>query len=220
MLSADTKRLEQAYAVLNSQYYGGELPTVMITIQSSRGAYGHCTTQKVWESGDEKYYELNLGAEYLNRPIENVLATLQHEMVHIFCLENGIKDTSNNGRYHNMKFKAEAEKRDLLISRGETIGWSVTQPSEKFIKNIHEWGIADSCENCRVGYQIDISGILGILGKGTDGDDAGTGTKGKVKKPSSTRKYICNTCGISVRATKDVNILCMDCNEQMEKVDK
>ena len=36
-----------------------------------------------------------------------------------------------------------------------------------------------------------------------------------IKKPSSTRKYVCQCCGNSVRATKDVNIICADCNEQM-----
>ena len=94
MLSTDTKRLEHAYDVFNQNYFNNTLPAVMITIQSSRGAYGHCTTQKVWASGTGRYYELNLGAEYLSRPIENVLATLMHEMVHIYCMENGI----NSGR--------------------------------------------------------------------------------------------------------------------------
>ena len=52
---------------------------------------------------------------------------------------------------------------------------------------------------------------------GNDGD-TGNGTKGKKpKKKSSTRKYICPVCHNSVRATKDVNILCMDCDEQMVK---
>lgn len=76
----------------------------ILTIQSSCGVYRHCTTQKVWASAKELYYELNLGAEYLDRPIENVLATLMHEMVHIYCMENKIKDTSNAGRYHNIRF--------------------------------------------------------------------------------------------------------------------
>lgn len=117
MLSSDTKRLEDAYNIFNEKYFTNALPVAMITIQSSRGAYGHCTTQKVWASGTGRYYELNLGAEYLSRPIENVLATLMHEMVHIYCLENGIKDTSNGGRYHNTRFKQEAEKRGLSISK-------------------------------------------------------------------------------------------------------
>ena len=98
MLSTDTKRLEDAYRVFNREYFNGELPMVMITIQSSLKACGHCTTKKIWASGSDRDYELNLSAEYLSRPIENVLATLVHEMVHIYCMETGIKDTSNNGR--------------------------------------------------------------------------------------------------------------------------
>lgn len=203
MLSTDTKRLEDAYGVFNREYFNGELPMVMITIQSSLKAYGHCTTKKIWASGSDRYYELNLSAEYLSRPIENVLATLVHEMVHIYCMETGIKDTSNNGRYHNKRFKTEAEMRDLKIAYAPTIGWSVTEPTEVFIRNVKNWGLYDACENYRLGaLQTDDS-------EGTD----------KPRKKSSTRKYYCPVCGNSVRATKDVNILCMDCNVQMIKAD-
>ena len=203
MLSTDTKRLEDAYGVFNREYFNGELPMVMITIQSSLKAYGHCTTKKIWASGSDRYYELNLSAEYLSRPIENVMATLVHEMVHIYCMETGIKDTSNNGRYHNKRFKTEAEMRDLKIAYAPTIGWSVTEPTEVFIRNVKNWGLYDACENYRLGaLQTDDS-------EGTD----------KPRKKSSTRKYYCPVCGNSVRATKDVNILCMDCNVQMIKAD-
>lgn len=220
MLSDDTKKLEYAYGVFNRQYFDGKLPPVMITIQSSRGAYGHCTTQKVWASGGERYYELNLGAEYLDRPIEHVLATLMHEMVHIYCLENGIKDTSNMGRYHNKRFKAEAEKRGLLISCHEHIGWSVTEPSVAFILNIHAWGLDTACENCRLGAMAPLGG------GGDDGSDGASGTaggangKGRTKKPTSTRKYQCPVCKNSVRATKDLNLICGDCMQTMEKVER
>ena len=203
MLSTDTKRLEDAYGVFNREYFNGELPMVMITIQSSLKAYGHCTTKKIWASGSDRYYELNLSAEYLSRPIENVLATLVHEMVHIYCMETGIKDTSNNGRYHNKRFKAEAEMRGLKIAYAPTIGWSVTEPTEVFIRNLKAWGLYGACENYRLGaLQTDSA----------DGTD-------KPRKKTSTRKYYCPVCGNSVRATKDVNILCMDCNVQMIKAD-
>lgn len=198
MLSADTKRLEEAYAVLNRNYFNSALPMVMITIQSSLKTFGHCTTKKIWASGEERYYELNLSAEHISRPIENVLATLVHEMVHIYCMENRIKDTSNHNRYHNKNFKEEAEKRDLKIDYAPSIGWSVTNPTEAFIQNIKVWGLYDACENYRLGA---------VMG----------GRNGKTRKPSSTRKYQCPQCGISVRATKDVNILCMDCGIQMLK---
>ena len=217
MLSTDAKRLEDAYEKFNDYYFESTLPNVMITIQSSRGAYGHCTTQKVWASGEERYYELNLGAEYLDRPIENVLATLMHEMVHIYCMENGIKDTSNLGRYHNKRFKQEAEKRGLIISKHDYIGWSVTHPSPQFISVIKQMGLDAPCENCRVGEKY-------IIGGNDDDSDNTTITVGpdnnkpRIKKPSSTRKYLCPFCGISVRATKDVNIICADCVSPMLKV--
>lgn len=216
MLSNDTKKLETAYNVFNEKYFNNALPVAMITIQSSRGAYGHCTTQKVWASATELYYELNLGAEYLDRPIENVLATLVHEMVHIYCMENGIKDTSNGGRYHNTKFKQEAEKRGLKISKASYIGWSVTEPTEKFIQNIHTWGLDMACENYRLGAgNSSTSG--GTSGGGAGGVDTGTDISKKPKK-SSTRKYVCPCCGNSVRATKDLYIICGDCRETMIKI--
>ena len=219
MLSKDTERLEKAYDILNDKYFNNALPAVMITIQSSKGAYGHCTTQKVWASGTGRYYELNLGAEYLARPIGNVLATLLHEMVHIYCMENGIKDTSNGGRYHNTRFKQEAEKRGLRISKAQYIGWSVTEPTEQFIQNLHDWGLDVACENYRLGAGF--SSGTGGSDNGTGGSDTdNNGDDGKKVKKSSTRKYICPCCGNSVRATKDVNILCGDCNQKMIKAEK
>lgn len=160
---------------------------------------------------------MNLGAEYLSRPIENVLATLMHEMVHIYCMENGIKDTSNGGRYHNTKFKRESEQRGLKISKATYIGWSVTEPTEMFIRNLHTWGLDVACENYRIGAEI---ASVGGGGTGTGGE-TGTGadTDGKPKK-TSTRKYRCPCCGNSVRATKDINIICGDCMEVMLKVSR
>lgn len=82
-------------------------------------------------------------------------------------------------------------------------------------------GIEKPVDMNRDGYFI--STIMGILGKGgLDGKDGTNGMDGiEMKKPkSSTRKYQCPCCGNSLRATKDLNILCMDCNEQFIKVEK
>lgn len=70
----------------------------------------------------DSYREINIGAEYLSRPIENVLATLTHEMVHLYCMVNGIKSPSNGGRHYNKQFnKAGAEKRDVKIEYAQYI---------------------------------------------------------------------------------------------------
>jgi len=52
----------------------------------------------------------------------------------------------------------------------------------------------------------------GVGGTGLTGGDSG-------EKKSNTRKYVCNSCGISVRATKAANLICGDCMDTMVKVD-
>lgn len=100
MLKETQAILEQAFQILNKVYYNSTLPDVVITIQSSPHAYGHFTIAPVWRTEENKLHEINISAEYLDRPIENIMATLQHECVHLYCSQNGIADTSQGGRYH------------------------------------------------------------------------------------------------------------------------
>jgi hypothetical protein len=88
--------LNKIFKLINAEYFGNELEMPVITIQSTVRAYGHVTTSKVWTTDKgTASYELNVGADYLSRPIENVVATLIHEACHLYAMQNGIKDTSN-----------------------------------------------------------------------------------------------------------------------------
>lgn len=214
MLSEHNGFLEQAFMVLNRVYFNAGLPQAVITIQSSQRSYGYITVRKVWKDSLNSYHEINISAEYLNRPTENIISTLLHEMCHLYAMENHIKDTSNNGRYHNRKFKEIAEARDLKISHAQYIGWSVTEPTEKLRTTIIENGLDAQFDYVRMGAYVQSGGDSGTDG-GLNGMD-GKPVK-PPKKKSSTRKYVCMGCHNSVRATKDVNILCMDCNLQMVK---
>ncbi len=189
--------LEKMYYELNQDKFDGKLPEVIITIQSSPRAYGHVTTSKVWNNNNDKYYELNISAESLNRDIKEITATMLHEMVHIYHLINKIQDTSRNKTYHNKKFKAKAEEVGLIIQHDPKIGYSITSASKDLIKYIKE----------KKWKKIDLNRETIIPNK--DGKNG--------KKTSSTRKYICPACGLSVRATRDVKIMCYDCKEIMEK---
>lgn len=202
MISTDTVLFETAFNVLNKVYFGNSLPKTIITIQSSPRSYGYITVHKIWKDNEDSYHEINISAEHLTRNIANVLATLMHEMVHLYCMVNDINDTSNMGRYHNKRFKEEAEKRDLIIEYAKYIGYSNTSPSERFINVIKENGLCTDIKHHR------LTGDR--LTPPNNGGDAG-------KKRTSTRKYVCNSCGISVRATKDVNIICGDCMNVMVK---
>lgn len=189
--------LERIFRSLNKDRFGGELETPIITVQGTPHAYGHCTCDRIWKNArkDSGQYEINIGAGTLNRPIENVVATMLHEMVHLYHITHGIQDTSRGNAYHNKRFKAKAEEVGLIIEYDKRIGWSVTTPSMELIDYIAAQGWED----------IPVS--RGDLVK----------VKVKVKKPSSTRKYECPACGLSVRATRDVRIICAECSEIMLK---
>lgn len=196
-ISQATKFLEDAFAALNKEYFENTLSTPIITIQSSPRAYGHFTTNKIWKHTHKgaAYHEINISAETLNRPISSTVATLVHEMVHYYCQLNSIQDTSRGGTYHNKRFKGEAEKRGLLIEYDEKIGFSLTQPAP---------ALKSFCSRQGWRNKLTIS-----RGGNFGGNDP------KPKKPTSTRKYVCPCCAQSVRATKDVNLICGDCTAAM-----
>lgn len=213
MLSDYNALFERAFAVLNKVYFGGALPQPVITIQSSPKAYGYITEDKVWTDKQKAYHEINISAEHLTRPLVQVFATLQHELCHLYAMVSDIDDTSKGGRYHNKKFKAIAEARGLQIDYVPYIGFSKTTPTAQFIEVLKQYGLLD--------YTIDVCrGTLPYPVADNTGDDSTSGNSLSLpKKKSSTRKYVCSSCGISVRATKDVNIACMDCDNVMIKID-
>ena len=104
---------------------------------------------------DDGFYEINICAEHLARPFEQVAETLLHEMVHLYNLQIGVQDTSRGGTYHNKKYK-EARKSLPKIP-------------------------------------------------------------GAAKTKQSSRKYVCPVCGCIIRATKEVHVICGDCNVEFEE---
>lgn len=199
--------LEKIFRAVNAKYFDGELEEPIITIQSTPKAYGHVTIAKAWQRGDTTRHEMNIGAGTLDRPIENVVATLLHECVHLWNLQNGIQDTSRGGAYHNKKFKQAAEARDLKISYDPRIGWSVTEPTDALCDFILEQGWTDIRMN-----RIEWSSTPRGTGMG---NTTGKPTGGNSNPNSHSIKYVCPGCGNSVRATKAVHILCMDCDKPL-----
>jgi len=199
------------FKLLNARFFNGELERPVITIHTDHtgGAYGWITVGKVWISKDNAYFrEINLCAEHLNRPTERVITTLMHEMCHLYNLERGVQDTSRKFTYHNANFRDVAEARGLLVSQNPTYGWCITEPSPAFTELVQK--------NCRAGcFKLERlktyrDGTPRVTKPGTDGKET-TVTRTK----QASRKYICPDCSVSVRATKDVNIVCGDCSETM-----
>lgn len=205
--------LEKMFREINKDSFGGELEEPIITIMSTPGAYGHVTIAKVWKRKDEDRHELNISADWLTRPIENVVATLIHEMVHIYNLQHDIQDTSRGGSYHNKKFKEEAEKHMLHIEKSEKYGWTITEVTDELLEYILSKGWED----------IQTGRGFGWVFRGTGGGKNGTGAAGKPdgdtekgKPKGNSRRYVCPGCGLIARTTKDARLFCGGCDEEME----
>ena len=202
-----TQYLNKVFKLINSEYFDNELEMPTITIQSTVGAYGHVTTSKVWKTESGKAsYELNIGADYLDRAIENIVATLIHEGCHLYAMQNGIKDTSNRGVYHNKRFKALAEDRGLIIEKHSRYGWTITTPSEATIN----FCIDNDLQEVLITRHTGIT----FTGVGTGKNGNGTPVKPTAPKKGNSIKWICPCCGAIVRSTKILNIVCGDCNEK------
>jgi ferredoxin-thioredoxin reductase catalytic subunit len=194
--------LGRIYNCLNQKLFNGELESPLITVQSKgkRPVLGWCTSRQVWKQtkdGEKTYYEINISAEYISRCTEDIVHTMLHEMVHLYAAMKGIKDTSRSGTYHNEKYRDLAIKHGLAVEKDDKYGWTLTSLTESTLEIVKEIKANKYA--------------FGIYRQ----DTAPTGP-GK-KKKSSTRKYICPTCQTSVRATKDVNIACLDCKAVMQK---
>ena len=200
--------MEKIFRVLNIDSFQGELEEPVITIQDTPCSYGHVSVNKIWTANQERRYELNIGATTLRRPIEEIVATMLHEMTHLYNLQHEIKDCSRSGLYHNRKFKNEAEKHMLSIEYNEKYGWTVTKPTDELIDYVINKGWEDIMMNRgALHFPTDSSGKRKAAGE--------PGTE-KTKAKSNSRKYVCPKCRTIIRATRVVNVVCGDCNIPFE----
>ena len=75
--------LNKLFDLLNQEFFESALSRPTITIQSTPRAFGHFSLRDdTWISKKGATHEINIGAGTLARPIEEIAATLLHEMVH------------------------------------------------------------------------------------------------------------------------------------------
>lgn len=190
-LSNSIQELYRMFDYFNQQLYNSELKTPIITIASKRNALGWCSVAKVWKDDSQQYYEIGITAEFLNRTYDEIAETLMHEMVHLYNFQNDVKDCS--GQIHNKKFKAEAERRFLVVSKMGRYGWAQTDLSD-FLKEI----ISDFNKN---------ESAFSIYRT----------TKEKPKEPPAKPfRYTCPKCEAKVSSKDEVSVICKVCNMDFE----
>ena len=192
--------LETLFSKFNARFFENKLerPVITVSPDHTRGAYGWCTSWKAWQNGAKEggFYEVNLCAEYLNRPYEETCSTLLHEMVHLLNLQDGVQDTSRSGTYHNKKFTETAEAHGLIVEKGEKYGWHKTSLSPEALEFVQSLG--------KQGFTLVRPRPLGLKGSSKSGG-------------SSSRKYVCPCCGTIIRATKEVHVICAECEVEFQE---
>ncbi len=185
------KELSRIYKDFNNHFYNGDLPDVMITFKPTKGRYGHVSTTTVWKSDTETLeskYELNISAYTINESPRAVCETILHEQAHLYNIIHGIKDCSNNGRYHNKKFKKTAEDHGLICNQvNDLYGWSFTSFDDKALKYFQKLNIKN--------FEYYFA---------------------KTAKPGNLMRYACPICQKTVAwVSSEQYLLCGNCSERL-----
>ena len=206
-MSRAINQLERIYNVLNTDYWAGELPVPVITVQTVRCSNSSPTG--VWQRKEDSAYELVIPADTLNCELEEIVAMIQHEMVHIYCHLHNLHDTSRGGTYHNNTFKQVAEAHGLICLPDDKRKW-VTCASDDLTAYVMEKGWNE--------LQIGRNELP--IGKRSLGElDAYRQANKPCPRPSSTRKLVCPICGQSARVTRrNAHLICGLCKMRMVEV--
>lgn len=241
-IEAITHELHTAFNIFNEKYFNGEIPETAITIQSSshqRSAMGWCTTKPVWgdRTGKIQMYEINISAEYLDLDFFETMDTLLHEMIHLFHRVNGIKDTSRNNTYHNKHFRDKALELgfEYASNKPDSMhGWTYARLGQAAIEEIGKLDIDKSIFIISRRGSAYFQQVQQLQLENTDGEKEelsaeeiesieytplGRETVDIMERKPSSFKWVCSSCKISVRSTRQVvNIVCGDCNEPFKRV--
>jgi predicted SprT family Zn-dependent metalloprotease len=95
--------LQAAVAHFNEQLFDGALPPCLITFQRKAGALGYFSAERFENRVDRATTdEIALNPKHIvQRPPEDTLSTLVHEMVHLWQHHFG---KPGRGRYHNKEW--------------------------------------------------------------------------------------------------------------------
>ena len=106
-------KTEAMFDLFNHHFYNGELtrPAITVSPDGGSGAYGWCSVYEIWQASGEAYREINICAEYIDRPIGEVAATMLHEMLYLYKDHvrgrNFAESLAGNGTRKTRKAKSE-----------------------------------------------------------------------------------------------------------------
>lgn len=105
-------RFQQAYEHFNKALFDNALPNALITLQRRKGSFGYFGGDKFSNADGKNADEIALNPlAFAERPVIDILATLVHEMVHLWQHHFG---APGRGRYHNREWAEKMKAVGLL----------------------------------------------------------------------------------------------------------
>lgn len=138
------QNMQTAFDFFNQQLFANQLPPCLLTLRSNNRIHGYHHAGRFTSAAGEKIDELGLHPGFFTLlPIEVVLSTLVHEMVHHWQDNLGHPSKSNP---HNSEWARKMESIGLMPSKtglpgGEKTGQKMTHyiiPDGLFIKNCQQ----------------------------------------------------------------------------------
>ncbi len=186
------------YDDINERFYDEELPTCVLSFQTRRkDNRGHYVLQR---NSSGLRCDININSKHLPDPLERVAHTLAHEMGHCYF---DIYGEPGKGRYHKKPFR---EKMDEIGTPCTEWGKGLGN-EEPFVSFLRERGIGPTT-------RLDLPVPEEEDGGDEEGDDGHEG--GGQTDPSSSPldRWTC-PCGTVVYATRDINVQCLECGEDL-----
>lgn len=194
-------QMNSAFNFFNQALFENKLPKCIITMRASRSVYGYYIGDRfVGRTPEDQSLvsEIAMNPDTFDREDILILATLVHEMVHLWQHKLG---NPSRARYHNKEWGGKMEEIGLMPSSTGLEGGKRT--GQVMSHYIIRGGQFDKCANEYLAkFQLDYKGVK------EDQD--------KTKRPKSKVKNTCPECGINAWAKPGVNLMCGDCEAHLE----
>ncbi|MEL6688267.1 MAG: SprT-like domain-containing protein [Pseudomonadota bacterium] len=192
-------RLQWAYEHFNDTLFDDALPNCMITLQRKHRSYGYFSKQRFKSTQGQSCDEIALNpAFFQTQSVEDILATLVHEMVHLWQHHCG---TPARGRYHNREWAEQMKCVGLQPTHnGFPDGQEVGDRMSHLV--ISGGRFEKACLQLKqLGFKIEWR----------DDPDAAGQTHAMSKRPSRAGrriKYQCPHCDLKAWAKHEAQLIC------------
>ena len=198
-------QIQQAYDYLNRALFKSELPNCLITLQRRNRTYGYFSGDRFGRSDGLVTDEIALNPRHFhNRPVTEVLATLAHEMAHLWQHHHG---KPGRGRYHNREW----------AERMKAIGLQPTDTGEEGGQEtgdgVHHYVIPDGPFDAAVNKLLTRGFTIAWIEKPraakVEVEEPGENEKEPAESKSGKRvKYTCPRCNLNAWAKHEVRLIC------------